>query len=112
MFHVRLRKQLHSRFASAAGGDRWVEIGFELPFAPFPGLHILKGDREYDFKEVYWDLGMATFKCYSEPDQQYYDAFRGKALDFDAHATEEQMDALVKEYVDGGWAEDAVAQKR
>jgi hypothetical protein len=107
MFNVRLRKQLHSCFASAAGGDRWVEINFELSFAPFPGLHILKGDYEYDFKEVYYDLLAGTFKCYSEADQRYYDAFRGAALDFDSRATDKQMEDLVKEYVASGWTEEA-----
>jgi len=103
MFKVILRKWLHASLSTAGPEDRVVEAEFELPFPPFPGLKVMKGMNEYDFKEVYWESDQNLFRCYEEDDQTYYES--GKGIFW--HATREQMDALVKEYTGpGGWKEE------
>lgn len=102
MFKVQLRKYLHASCSTVGPNDRDVEVEFELPFAPFPGLKILKGDFEYDFKEVYWEVEENLFRCYEEDDRTYY--IPGKGIFW--NASKEEMDALVGEYtMGGGWKE-------
>lgn len=107
MFKVILRKHLHASLSTLGPEDRTVEAEFELPFAPFPGLKILKGDFEYEFEVVYWEADKGTFRCYDEDDRTYYLA--GKGIFW--HASKDQMDALVKGYTDGGWKEEVRLQK-
>lgn len=96
-FKCTLIKQVHSCFGSMATGDIYLEVGIELPFAPYPKLNIFINELEDTILEVYYDYDNNIFKCYTEENKELYNA------ELHHHTEHRSLDEIVKYYLDIGW---------
>ena len=94
-----IRKQVHSCFATMSSNDVWLEFDFELPFYPYEGLTIVKGDIEENIVVAYWDCNRKKMMLTAEEDTTFHDV-KNCMKDY---SDSPEFKKLIKEYKLLGW---------
>jgi hypothetical protein len=91
---IKIQKQIHSSLSAFSSNDVWLEIEIDIPYPPFMGLVVLKGDIEVTIKSIMWDSDKKEYLCYDEEDKELYTSHTGNSR---------EISKIVKEYTDMGW---------
>lgn len=97
---VKLRKQIHSSFATVSSRDEWVDMVVDIPFVPTIGM-VIKSDAGLfeRINEVIYNISTEETIAYVGEDNTFSDV-KNQLENF---SETPEFKALVQKYLDRGW---------